>query len=114
MVTAYTLDTPGTWTRLDGAGDVEVTGRLVDGCIETMANLSGTPYADLSGFTRRHAPEGLLVYLETSGDSSYDIGRRLHGMKLAGWFEDANAIILGRTRALVYSADVKSLAQTLA
>ena len=98
-VTTYALDTPGTWTRLDGSEDVSVSGRLIGGCIETLSNLTGTPYGDLAGFAREHAPEGLMVYLEAAEGSAYDIGRRLHGMKLAGWFADANAVIIGRTSA---------------
>ena len=91
-VVTYSLDTPGTWTRLDGAGDVCVSGRLIGGCIEALSSLSGTPYADLGQFAEEHAPEGLLVYVEAAEASSYDIGRRLHGMKFAGWFNNANAI----------------------
>ena len=106
-VTTYPLDAPGSWTRLDGSGDVSVSGRLIGGCIETLSNLTGTPYGDLAGFARDHAPEGLLVYVEAAEGSSYDIGRRLHGMKLAGWFADANAVLVGRTSA----ADQPGLAQ---
>ena len=98
-VTTYAPETPGTWTRLDGSEDVTVSGRLIGGCIETLSNLTGTPYGNLAGFARDHAPEGLLVYVEAAEESSYDIGRRLHGMQLAGWFADANAILVGRTSA---------------
>ena len=98
-VVTYSLDTPGTWTRLDGAGDVCVSGRLIGGCIEALSSLSGTPYADLGQFAEEHAPEGLLVHVEAAEASSYDVGRRLHGMKLAGWFHNANAILVGRTSA---------------
>lgn len=98
-VTTYPRDAPGTWIRLDGSGDVSVSGRLIGGCIETLSNLTGTPYGDLAGFARDHAPEGLLVYVEAAEESSYDIGRRLHGMKLAGWFAAANVVLVGRTSA---------------
>ena len=98
-VTDYTLDAPGGWTRLDGSDALEISGRLIGGCVETLSNLSGTGYADLNGFARDHAPEGLLVYLEAAEGSAYDVGRRLHGMRLAGWFDSAVAVILGRTGA---------------
>lgn len=35
------LDTEGTWTRLDGTGDVNVTGRLIGGCTEILAPSPG-------------------------------------------------------------------------
>ncbi|MFF4648780.1 S66 peptidase family protein [Streptomyces sp. NPDC001380] len=99
QVDEYTLDTPGTWTRLDGDGDVEVRGRLIGGCIETLCNVAGTPYGDVTAFARAHAPEGLLVYVEAFGDDAFTICRNLHGMRLAGFFDAANAVLVGRTRA---------------
>lgn len=99
-VTEYTLDVPGRWTLLDsGAADLRVSGRLVGGCIETTSILAGTPYGDLRAFARGHAPEGLLVYVEASGDGATDIARDLWRMRLAGWFDAAQAVLVARTAA---------------
>lgn len=98
--TEFTLDTAGTWRLLDpGMGDVEVSGRLMGGCIETVSILAGTPYGDLPTFAAEHAPEGLMVYVEASGDMAPDIARDLWRLRLAGWFDRANAVLVGRTRA---------------
>ncbi|MGW8884346.1 S66 family peptidase [Streptomyces sp. NPDC055749] len=104
----FKLDTAGRWTRLDGDtdGDVDVSGRLVGGCLETVAGLAGTPYGDLSAFARDHAPEGLLVYVEASEDA-FTTCRNLHGMRLSGFFDHANAVLIGRTPA----PDAPSLTQ---
>ncbi|MGW7823371.1 S66 family peptidase [Streptomyces puniciscabiei] len=91
-----TLDAEGTWTRLDGAGDVDVEGRLIGGCIETLVNLAGTPYLDTSAFA---AGEPLLVYVEACEDHAFTICRNLHGMRLAGFFDRAAAVLVGRTHA---------------
>ncbi|XVV09702.1 S66 family peptidase [Actinoplanes sp. CA-131856] len=99
QVSEFVLDAPGRWTRLDGDDDVEVGGRLIGGCIETLCNLTGTPYGDVASFARAHAPEGLLVYVEAAGDDAATICRNLHGMRLAGFFEAANAVLVGRTGA---------------
>ena len=93
------LDAAGRWTRLDGEGDVEAEGRLVGGCIETLCNLAGTRFGDVTGFARDHAPEGLLVYVEAAGDDAATICRNLHGMRLNGFFDAANAVLVGRTSA---------------
>ena len=74
-------------------------GRLIGGCIETMANVAGTPFGDVAAFGREYAPEGLLVYVEACEDNAFQICRNLHGMRLAGFFEGANAVLVGRTRA---------------
>ena len=94
----YRLDQQGTW-EVHGGGGLDVTGRLVGGCIETISNLTGTPYGDVPGFGREHAGDGLLVYVEAAEDGAFEICRKLHGMRLAGWFDDADAILVGRTSA---------------
>ena len=88
-------------------GDVDVAGRLIGGCIETLCNVTGSPYADVPKFVSEHAPEGLLVYVEASDENAFNICRNLHGMRLAGFFDHANAVLVGRTRA----ADTPSLTQ---
>ncbi len=97
----YTLDMPTTWRRLDSGGPepVEITGRLIGGCVETMANLAGTPYCDVGTFAARFAPEGLIVYVEAALDNASSVCRKLHGMRLAGFFQGARAVLIGRTAA---------------
>ncbi|GAA0315809.1 LD-carboxypeptidase [Streptomyces polychromogenes] len=103
----HTLDRAGTWTRLDGSGDVIAEGRLIGGCVETLCNLTGTPYLDVAAFADAEAPDGLLVYVEAGGDDAFTICRNLHGMRLAGFFDRANAVLVGRT----YAPDNRSLSQ---
>ncbi|MFI2211633.1 S66 peptidase family protein [Streptomyces sp. NPDC020141] len=95
----FTLDTPGSWTRLDGGGDVVAEGRLIGGCVEMLCNLAGTPYLDVSAFAREESPDGLLVYVEAADNDALAICRNLHGMRLAGFFDRANAVLVGRTNA---------------
>lgn len=99
-VTERTYDSRGTWSLLDpAAGPVHVTGRLVGGCIETVSILAGTAYGDVPGFAREHAPEGLVLYVEASEDAALDVARDLWRMRLAGWFDQARAVLVGRTTA---------------
>lgn len=86
------------WT-VHGANTVNVSGRLIGGCVETLANLAGTPYGDVAAFGREHAADGLILYLEAAGDDAATICRNLHGLRLAGWFEHATAILVGKTNA---------------
>ncbi|MEV5744224.1 hypothetical protein AB0L30_29560 [Microbispora rosea] len=69
------------------------------GCIGTLCNLTGTPYGDIASFATTTAPEGLLVYIEASADDAATICRNLHGMRMAEFFTNANAVLVGRTRA---------------
>ncbi|OIJ95780.1 S66 family peptidase [Streptomyces monashensis] len=95
-VREFTLDAEGTWTRLDGSGDVDVEGRLIGGCIETLGPLTGSPYLDTSRFAG-NAPS--LVYVEACEGNAFTICRQLHGLRLAGFFDRAAAVLVGRTHA---------------
>ena len=87
----------GRWELL-GGGSVDVTGRLIGGCIETIANLAGTPYGDVRGWADG-LDEPTIVYLEACEDHAVEICRNLHGLRLAGWFDRAAAVLVGRTAA---------------
>ena len=44
--TEWTHVGQGRW-EVEGGGSLDVTGRLIGGCTETVANLAGTPYGDV-------------------------------------------------------------------
>lgn len=96
--TRMTLDRVTDWVVLGGE-EADVSGRLIGGCLEVLSPLAGTPYADIAAFGRAHADEGLLVYVEACEQGAYDICRILHGLRMSGWFEHANAVLVGRTPA---------------
>lgn len=101
-VCAHTLDGVGGWARIDEGHEDELvvlSGRLIGGCLETLAHLAGTAYGDVGGFARAHAPEGLVHYLDVSSWGAFDVCRALHGMRLAGWFEGTRGILVSRTHA---------------
>lgn len=62
-----------------------------------MTAIAGTPYGDVPGFAREHGP--LLVYVEAAEGSAFDTCRALHHLRLAGWFDQAVAVLVGRTQA---------------
>lgn len=106
-VSRMTLDAAGGWRIVNGTS-VDVSGRLVGGCIETLGPVAATPYGDVRSFGRAHADDGLIVYLEACEDSAYTIARTLHSLRYAGWFEHARAVLIGRTAA----PDAPDLTQT--
>lgn len=98
-VTDMSLDVPGTWSLLDESTAGTVTGRLVGGCLDVVPRLAGTPYGDVPGFAATHAPEGLVVYLEAVHLEPAEVARALWGLRHAGWFDAASAVLIGRTRS---------------
>ena len=97
-VSTMTLDLSTSWSVL-GGGDADLSGVLIGGCVDVVSALTGTPFGDVPAFGREHADEGLLVYLEVCEDPAYDVARALHGLRLAGWFVNANGVLMGRTSA---------------
>lgn len=105
-VDEYVLDVRSRWTRLNGAGDdLDVRGRLIGGCIETLVNLAGTRYLDSRPLAALGDP--LVIYVEAAEHDAPTICRDLHGMRLAGFFDHAAAVLVGRT----YAPDTASLTQ---
>jgi muramoyltetrapeptide carboxypeptidase len=104
QVREMTLNTPGRWKRLGARDDAETqvcaTGRMIGGCLETVSMLPGSPYGDVADFAARHAQEGLLVYVEVAEADAVAAARMLHHLRLAGWFDRANAVLVGRTAGL--------------
>ncbi|AFN46059.1 LD-carboxypeptidase [Arachnia propionica] len=105
-VDTYELETPSRWERWDQPDqDLAVKGRLIGGCIDTIAHLAGTSYLDTTSLATDG--EGLLVYVEAASENAGCIARSLHGMRLNGFFNQANAILVGRT----YAPNIPGLTQ---
>ena len=83
---------------MEGGGSLDVTGRLVGGCTETVANLAGTPYGDVRAWAE-DLDEPTIVYVEACEEHAVNICRYLHSLRLAGWFDRAAAVLVGRTNA---------------
>ncbi|MFC7876894.1 S66 peptidase family protein [Isoptericola sp. NPDC057391] len=98
----WSLDAEGPWLRLDGEhaeAPVDIQGRLIGGCLETVSLLAGTPYGDVCRFAAEHAPEGLVVYLDVLEWDAFEVGRALWALRHAGWFDAARAVLVSRTHA---------------
>ena len=95
----WSLEEPTRWRRLGDEGPIDVSGRLVGGCADVLSRLVGTPFGDLPRWAHDHCPEGTIVFLENAGMQSTDAARCWHQLRLAGWFDGAAAVLIGRTTA---------------
>jgi len=95
--TAY--EKPTRWRALDERARTTIRGRLIGGCLETVSLLAGTRFGDVPGFASRHAPEGVIVYLEVSAAEPIAVVRMLWTLRLNGWFDRASGILIGRSNA---------------
>lgn len=97
-VDRLTLDDVGSW-EVVGGGGLDVSGRLVGGCVEIVSMLAATPYGDVPGWARGLDGEGTVVVLEVAEADPFTAARALHSLRLAGWFEAAEVVLVGRTPA---------------
>lgn len=82
---------------LSPASDLEVSGRLIGGCIDVIDWVIGTPYEDLEGFCARYADDGFIWFFDNFDLSPLQLQYTLRKMQLKGLFDNARAIIFGRT-----------------
>lgn len=93
-VDGYDLNTPVKYILPNG--DIDVTGRVLGGCLDILQFLKGTPYEDVKGFVERYKEDGMIWYFDIFAMKAEDVAHALWSMKVAGWFETTKAIIVGR------------------
>lgn len=76
--------------------DFEVTGRLIGGCTDIIANLIGTPYDGSKDFVERYRKDGCIWYFDTFDMNSEQLYFKLLQFRYAGMFDTAKVIIIGR------------------
>lgn len=103
--TTYRLTEPTRWWNLHGPAEVDISGRLMGGCVDTLMHTAGTRYGDIAAFMaaqRARDGGGTLLYLENSGLSPTDWVRAMHRLRWAGWLDVASGlagVLVGRSAA---------------
>ncbi|MFC4159858.1 S66 family peptidase [Chitinimonas lacunae] len=87
-----------TW-RLDGnSSPLELHGRLIGGCLDTIARLAGTRYGDVPAFVASSV-DGTLLFLENCEMAPCELLRTLSSLRLHGWFDGLAGVLIGRSAA---------------
>ena len=93
----YHLDTPVCWRNLNGEEKVQVSGRMIGGCIDILTELFGTRYDKTKEFLEKYKEDGFIWYFDNCELSCEDLVRTLWKFKDNGWFRYTNAVIFGRS-----------------
>jgi len=95
----FNLDTETKWETVNNS-PVEMKGRLLGGCMDTIHHLIGTPYGNVKEFQKTHLrDEPIVWYLENCELSATDFHRTLLQMHQSGWFNNSAGLLFGRTPA---------------
>ena len=94
----FNLTEPSQWRRLGAVqGAVAFSGRLIGGCLDTVAWLAGSVWGDVPSFRHRHQEEGVIVYFENAEMSPCALMRCLLSLRRQGWFDDLSGLLIGRS-----------------
>lgn len=88
------LDRKTVWKA--SAGEIEITGRCLGGCIDVLKDLSGTRYDGAQAFSERYKNDGVIWFFDNFSMSAEIFYRTLLEMRYAGWMEHAKAVLVGR------------------
>lgn len=92
----YELVYENEYKTVENINECKVRGRIISGCIDVIKTVIGTPYDNVKQFCKQFE-EGMLWCIENCELSVPDLYRALWQMREAGWFENVNAFLIGRT-----------------
>ncbi len=72
------------------------SGRLLGGCLDCLANLSGTRFDRTGEFVERYREDGIIWFLEACDLNVFAIRRALWQLEETGWFRHVRGFLIGR------------------
>ena len=76
--------------------EVDITGRIIGGCLDCLKDLIGTSYDYTKEFIEKYKKDGIIWYFDIFEPSAEVVYRTLFQMREAGWFKYIKGIIVGR------------------
>lgn len=77
-------------------GEVNVEGRIIGGCIDSLKLLINSEFDYTKEFINRYYKDGIIWYFDNFSLTTEDFYLTLLSMKRSGWFKNTKAVILGR------------------
>ena len=83
------------WKTIDEK-EVNMTGRIIGGCLDVLSELAGTAYDGIEEFNQRYQKDGIIWYFDNCEMSMEEVIRTLWKMKELHYFDYAKGVIFGR------------------
>lgn len=91
------------------ADKINMSGRLLGGCMDCLVNLTGTVFDRVADFQKKYEEDGIIWFLESCDLNVMSIRRVMWHMEQAGWFKNAKGFLVGRP--LVFGQEMMGLDQ---
>lgn len=94
------------WENLFQEKKIEITGRIIGGCIDILSELFGTRFDKTLEFIEKYKDDGIIWYFDNCELTSEGLIRTLWKFKDNGWFKYTKGIIFGRSATESSSLDI--------
>ena len=74
-----------------------IEGILIGGCLDCLVGLCGTKFDNTVNYVNKHKNDGIIMYMEACDFNSIQLLRALTTLKYAGWFDNVDAFLVGRS-----------------
>ena len=92
----YNLTEKVYWNNVIGGNKIEMHGRSIGGCLDTLLFYFGTKYDNINNYLEKYKEDGFIWFFDVFDKSTSDIFKAMWQMKNAGYFKYCNGIIFGR------------------
>lgn len=106
----YCDDEQVLWVNGRSEEKIEISGRLIGGCLDVISFLIGTKYDGAQQFVEKYADDGIIWVLESFNMEDVVLITHLWQMKERGYFKNIKGFVFGRP--LMYNTWIEQPYQT--
>ena len=88
------IDTPNEWLNING--NVDESGILIGGCIDSLKDVIGTKFDKTKEFIDKYKDKGIIWYFDIFSMTSEGLYNTLVQFRNAGWFDNCKAILFSK------------------
>ena len=88
------LSVDNIWMNING--DVNESGILIGGCIDSLKDIIGTKFDKTKDFIAKYGKKGIIWYFDVFSLTSEGLYNTLVQFRNAGWFEGTKAILISK------------------
>ena len=92
----YNLEFENKWVNLNEEELVDITGRIMGGCLDVLVGICGTRFDKTVEFAEKYKEDGIIWYLEACDLNPFGVMRALWQLREAGWFKYVKGFLIGR------------------